>query len=581
MIIRTFGWVQNPSDFTKLKITVNIFDNESEHYQNLRDYLVQDRIIYFNDIRDHLQDLLDDDIDVFSYKDLVGVSRDKYGKSPKKRNQAEANSLIQISCLPQNYKTTGRTHTDNWTADGFLRWAVSLNFLEFERETDLFSITDLGKSFSQSIDDSEEEKDILTEALLSYPPASQVLRVLSENPGYRTKFFIGERLGFRGEKGFTSYDESLMMDWLKNSSKREANVIRRDVEGTSDKYARMIAGWLKKLGLVQSKSEKISNGTEKFNNFMGYSITARGEHALRQAQGGSSNRGVTKYLMWEFLATDGPNRDYVRTRRAYILKYLEETRSFSVLLNKLKQKGFHEDEAIISNDIKGLNTFGIRIVQNGNNIELKDRFVDFCIPRLNVTDVMKDQEVEKRKREFMRRTNLDQKYIELLEIAYDGDRNRDFEIVTAELFKKVYNLPTILLGGARKPDVLVFTNKFGVIVDTKAYGEGYSKSITEADKMIRYIEDNQRRDIERNPTEWWTAFDDNIPENQFYFLWISSKFIKKFQEQIDYTASQTSVNGGALNVEQLLLGADAVSKSNLNANDLPHYMNNKEIDFGV
>ena len=37
------------------------------------------------------------------------------------------------------------------------------------------------------------------------------------------------------------------------------------------------------------------------------------------------------------------------------------------------------------------------------------------------------------KREYL--LNIPAKYIELLEIAYDGKRNRDFEIVTAELFK--------------------------------------------------------------------------------------------------------------------------------------------------
>ncbi|KKW69577.1 type II restriction endonuclease [Lactococcus cremoris] len=37
------------------------------------------------------------------------------------------------------------------------------------------------------------------------------------------------------------------------------------------------------------------------------------------------------------------------------------------------------------------------------------------------------------------------KYIELLEIAFDGSRNRDFEMVTADLFKNVYGFNSILL----------------------------------------------------------------------------------------------------------------------------------------
>ncbi|MEG2708665.1 MAG: restriction endonuclease FokI recognition domain-containing protein, partial [Vagococcus sp.] len=33
MISRTYGWVQNPSDFSKLKLVVQLFDATSTHYQ--------------------------------------------------------------------------------------------------------------------------------------------------------------------------------------------------------------------------------------------------------------------------------------------------------------------------------------------------------------------------------------------------------------------------------------------------------------------------------------------------------------------------------------------------------------------
>lgn len=578
MFNRTFGWVQNPSDFKKLKLTVQIFDPSSKHYQHLRDKLVQQKIVCFDDIRRNLQTKLNNDIDMFSYTELVGSSKDKFDHSTGgDRSKAEANSLIQISWLPQQWKRTGKLFTDNWTSDGFLRWAVSLNFLSADRDTDMFSITDLGKEFSQTAEDSDEEAELLTRALLSYPPATQVLKVLSENIGYHTKFFIGEQLGFRGERGFTSYDEKLMIDWLKNAPKKERSKIRSDVEGTSDKYARLISGWLKKLGLISTHSSKISQKGEEFASFQSYRITAKGKHAIRQAHGSSKNSRVEKYLMWEFLATDGKNRDYIRTRRAYILKILQKTKSFNVMLTKLKEKGFHDDEAIIRNDIAGLNTFGLRIEYGNQTVDLKDLISDFSIPNLNVTTILKDVESERRKAEFMRRTNLATKYIELLDIAFDGNRNRDFEMITAELFHKIYKLDSILLGGGRKPDVLVSTNKFGMIIDTKAYGEGYSKSISEADKMIRYIEDNQKRDIERNPTLWWEDFEEHIPQDQFYFIWVSGKFVGRFQEQLDYTANQTNTKGGALNVDQLLLGADAVMKGLLDPHDLPKYINNNEI----
>jgi len=579
MYDRTFGWVQNPSDFIKLKRTVQIFESNSSHYKNLKDIKIHEQIVYFDNIRDNLQNKLDNNIINFSYIDLVGSSKDKHGNAPRNRSAAEADSLIQISLVPQQWKRTGKMFSDNWTSDGFLRWAVTLNFTQHDRNSDMFTITDLGKEFAFTEDDSNEEQELLINSLLKYPPATQVLRILSENDGYKTKFFIGNQLGFRGEKGFTSYDETLMIDWIKSAPEHEITSIRNDVEGTSDKYARMISTWLKKLGLIYSHSEKIEKNSGKFNNFMAYEITAKGKHSLRQANGFSSNSRVRKHVMWEFLATNGSNRNYVRTRRAHILKSLQETSSFNVLLDKLKQSGFDDDKYIINNDIRGLSTFGLRIIQDGNTIELKDLISDFTIPDLHINNILKDEASEKRKADYMRNTNLEPKYIELLEIAYDGNRNRDFEIITAELFRKIYGLNSMILGGARKPDCLVFTNKFGIIVDTKAYSNGYSRSISQADQMIRYIEDNKRRDSVRNPTEWWTEFDPKIHQNQFYFLWVSSKFIGTFEEQLDYTARETNTFGGALSVEQLLTGADAVLKGTLDPNNLPNYMNNSEIIF--
>lgn len=578
MISRTYGWVQNPSDFSKLKLVVQIFDRESLHYKNLKDNLVS-KYIYFDDIKDELISKLQAGKTDFSYLELVGTSKNKDGKSPKKRADAVADALIQVTILPQSANTTGKMWTDNWTSDGYLRWALSLNFVCHDRETDICSITPLGLEFSRTIDNSTEETNILRKALLSYPPATQVLNILDNSNNPVTKFTIGNNLGFVGEKGFTSYDEELILEWFSTGTDEEQKKIKSDIEGTSDKYARMISSWLEKVGFVTKNSTPVATKNGNKTGFQEFSITARGSHALKQAQGSSKNTRVSKFLTWEFLAVEGKNRDYIRTRRAYIIKFLQKTKSFKILVEKLRQLGFKDDEKIIETDLNGLTTFGLRITKNGNSIELKDIISDFSIPALNITKELKDAETEKRKADFMNKTNLSAKYIELLEIAFDGKRNRDFEIITAELFRKVYGLKSVLLGGGRKPDGIVFTDKFGIIVDTKAYGEGYSKNIGQADEMIRYIEDNKRRDINRNSTEWWADFDNSIPNNEFYFMWVSSKFVGRFQEQLDYTSSQTGTNGGALNVEQLLLGADAISKGKLDPNKLPTFINNKELHF--
>ena len=573
---RTYGWVQNPSDFKKLKTVVQIFDSTSQHYKKLRTKLISD-YIPIKKVREGLLAKLAKNIEKFSYTELVGTSQDITGKPAKTRKDAVADALIQVSISSQSAQTSGKLWTDNWSADGYLRWALSLNFVKHDRESDICSITELGKQFSKSADDSEDEIEILRQALLCYPPATQVLNILNSYSIPVNKFRIGNQLGFSGEKGFTSYDEDIMLNWFKTGTKDEQKKIKSDVEGTSDKYARMIASWLSKVGFVKKHTSLVDTINGEKAGFPEFSITGKGSHALKQAHGSSSNARVEKYLTWEFLAVDGKNKDYVRTRRAYLLKILQSTKSFTSLLKQLKDLGFNDDLKIIENDITGLNNFGIRIEKNNNSIHLKDKISDFSIPVLNITKKLKDEAIENLKVEFLNKTRLPMKYIELLEIAYDGKRNRDFEILTADLFKNIYGLNSILLGGSRKPDCVIFTNKFGVIIDTKAYENGYSKSISQEDEMVRYIEDNQYRDKTRNSTEWWEHFDKHIPSDKYYFLWVSSKFTGQFNEQLKSTSRRTNTKGAALNVEQLLLGAAAVKFGTLDINNIQNYINNTEI----
>ena len=571
---RVYGWVQNPSDFSKLKLVVQIFDKDSEHYKALRDSLIQNYIA-FSDVKDNLLTKTKMNVNSWTYLELVGTKKDKNRKPPKSRKDAVADALIQITVLPQSHKTKGKNWTDDWSADGFLRWAVSLGFICVDSEKDLFVITAKGLEFSKTSNDSEEEKEVLRNALLAYPPAIRVLEVLNDKQGKaKNKFYIGNRLGFKGEKGFTSYDEELMRDWLKiEKDKDKRKNIKQNVEGTSDKYARMISGWLIKVGFVEQKKtfEKSENG--KISGFQEYTLTGKGMHAFRQ-----SSR-VPKFLMWEFLATDGKSRDYNRSRRTSIIKILSKTKnkSFNILLEDLKKLGYDDNEEIIKNDIKGLQSIGLRINLEGTSIKASDTILDFDIPTQFKMSQIKNISTEKRKEYFLSNTDLDIKYIELLEIAFDGKRNRDFEILTADLIKNVMGLNVKLLGGGRKPDVIAYSEKFGIIIDTKAYSNGYSKSIAEEDKMVRYMEDNICRCPERNNTLWWKTFHEDIVEDNFHFLWISSRFVGKFSEQIESTSLRVQKTGAVINVEQLLFLADKISKGIMDVSDITKYFENKEI----
>lgn len=581
MADRTFGWVQNPSNLESLQKVVQIFDSASAQYARLRDVLVP-RYVQIASIRDSLQGLLNQGVTTFSYRDLVGRSQGADGQAPARRADAVADSLIQVTIPSQSAATRQKYWTDNWTADGYLRWAVSLNFVAYIREEDSYAITQLGLEFSRA--DSEESfNEIMTTAFLSYPPATRILSLLEAGQSLN-KFELGHQLGFTGEPGFTSYSSDIMIEYLQQAeSISEASKIRADVEGTSDKYARMIAGWLIKVGLVKSNSVIVD--TARLGHIVGfreYEITARGVHRLRQSEGGSINSRVDKFVMWEFFATTGTDRAYVRTRRATILQALMATprKSKTALMNDLIAQGIDDDQAIIENDIEGLNNVGIRIESVGNQFILRDHILPFEIPddyghRREQNDIEETAE----KAEFLTRTHLPARFIELLSIAYQPVRNRDFEIITAELFRDVYGLNSLHLGNARKPDALVFTDNFGVIVDTKAYSNGYSKSIGQEDEMVRYIEDNQQRSRERNSNEWWLGFSPEIPEANFHFLWISSFFTGQFDDQLQETSQRTGATGGALSVRQLLIGASLVQDHQLDSEDLPTYMTNRQIIF--
>ncbi|WP_237799615.1 restriction endonuclease FokI C-terminal domain-containing protein [Corynebacterium accolens] len=577
---RTYGWIQNPSDFAKLKKTVQIFDSTSDHYSQLKKELVPS-LIPIKEIREDLLAKLEKSCTEFSYPELVGFKQDAFGKRNISRAEAVADSLIQVSIPSQSVKTTGKNWTDNWTATGYLSWALSLNFLKHDRETDTCRITSSGKTLSESADGSAEEFEILQGAILRYPPATQVLNILSNSDTPITKFHIGNQLGFKGEKGFTSYREDLMLDWLLTAPDADLRKkIRQDIEGTSDKYARMIAGWLKKLGLVkQQREDGTTESGEKLTPFPSYSITATGEHELRKSKGSSNNSIVEKYLTWEFLAVGSAESDYTRSRRSVILQALSASNSKNSLIQKLRKCGFDDDFAVIKNDIAGLNTFGIRIDTVGDKIYLRDKITPFSVPKISFTEDQRSNELKLLKEKIMAETDLDPKYYALIDIAYDGNRSRDYEIMTIDLLTNVYGFKGKLLGNSRRPDGIVYTPDFGITIDTKAYSKGYSKNISQEDEMVRYIEDNQLRDAKRNPNKWWEEFDPNIPADSHYFLWVSSQFKETFTQQLASTSARTNSKGGALGVEQLLIGADLINKGKLKLSDVEASLRNDLINW--
>lgn len=585
METNTYGWVQNPSNFETLKKVVQIFDPTSAHYKALRDELIQN-IIYFDEERENLQAKLDGGVCQFSPRELVGTRRDAEGKSSKKRSQAVADSLIQISVHSQKSE---KNYSDDWTSQGFLSWAIGFGFLEYDPETSLVSITDTGLRFSKS--SLEVKSDPIFHAAISaYPPASRVLEILEEaqfsNSDRKSlnKFEIGSKLGFVGEAGFTSYTSEFMYKALQNEADfKEHQKLRRNTEGTSDKYARMIAGWLSKINFVKTKPVNVSHSTGSvITGFQEYEITAKGLFQLKKNRGNSSHPQIEKYIPWSMLATRGENVNYVRTRRAEIVNYLRSGKSMSRLLKTLHDKGFKDQETAIRFDIRGLNNTGIRIdiSANGKTISMKDKVKQIKIPNLNVTEQLVSLKVENQKIKLMEQTDLDTRFYALVDYAYLGaDRSRDFEILTMDLLKEFYQLEVEVLGGKDKPDGIAFTNSFGIIVDTKAYRKGYSKQRQQENQMVQYIDERLRPTNTTNPTGWWLQFPSSVAPSSTHFLWVSSYFKGKFSEQLEAVSARTGTRGAAINVENLLLGAHLSQKGIITVDDLASKFENTEINW--
>lgn len=571
--IRTFGWVQNPSNFESLKKVVAIFDNTSKTYAELKDKKIK-MLVEERDGQKELINALNANPLKIEYCNLVGTSF-----TP--RSSARCNGIVQATIKGQR-----KEFIDDWSSDNFVRWAHALGFIKYNYDTDTFEITEAGRKYVQSKDDSNEESSILEDAMLSYPPVARVLTLLS-NGEHLTKYEIGKKLGFVGEAGFTSLPLNVLIMTLATTDEpKEKNKIKTDWDGSSDKYARMISGWLVKLGLLvqRPKLVTVDFGGELYSETIGhaYMITDKGLKAVRRLLGVNKVARVSKNVFWEMLATKGMDKNYIRTRRAYILKILVEANKVLTLENikdKLKLANINESINTIKNDINGLINIGINIKSETTGYKIYDSINDFIIPKIGDTEGIKSN-ISLLKDELRGQiSHISHDYLSLIDLAFDSKQNRLFEMKVLELLVNEYGFKGKHLGGSRKPDGIVYSttleDNFGIIVDTKAYSEGYTLPISQADEMERYVRENNKRDEEINPNKWWENFSEEV--EKYYFVFISGSFKGKFEEQLRRLSMTTGVNGSAVNVVNLLLGAEKIKSGEMTIEELEKAMfNNSE-----
>lgn len=563
---RTFGWIQNPSSTGNLKKVVSLFVSESEfcaEFINRRLPLIRDANLFSQvDLYTRFTEALKEPR--ISYALLKGRSAGKEG-----RRNAKCSGLAQAALDGQQahvYEVNGiptsikKPYVDDWTADGFLRWAVSIGFLDYNYNDDTCSVTMSGRKFVLAKTEAEE-REVLGTAFLSYPPVCRVLGILSSGKQY-TKFEIGRQLGFTDEAGFTSIPQNIWVQSYVLGDTEEKKKLLSNMEGSSDKYARMISGWLVSIGWATKSSKLVTEyvGGVEYSTVINsaFSITAEGLRNYKRAIGKSSLAKVPKIVYMEMLASKASNANELRMRRGHIIKYISEAtkRSIPQIMEYLQENGYEVNSATIQDDLNGLVNIGLNIQVQAGLYHLQDEILKLDIPVQSVPTEERSELsiIKERVREKL--NYIDHKYLTLIDYSFQGKDNREFEIFMIDLLTNELQFWGKHMGGSRKPDGVIAHDRRGVIIDNKAYSHGFSITRHMADEMIRYVQENTDRREERNNNKWWDNFPSDV--TLFNFLFVSSLFRGNVTKALNGIKQATNVNGGAINTENLLYFADAI-----------------------
>lgn len=567
---RTFGWVQDSSNIDSLCNVVAIFDSTSDFHKRLKTTIIPALVSPENG-RDEMVRALNESHIALNYKLLIGGHASPRSVSP-------CDGIVQAAIKGQK-----REYIGDWPADNFVRWAQAFGFISYNYDDDSFSITEFGKSLVKS----ENKNEILIKAVLSYPPAYRILSLLKDPNTILTKFELGEKLGFTGEDGFISYPLASIIAALNSAeTQKERNDIRSNWESSSDKYARTICQWLVKLGFLENAEKEVS---VQYGNKLvcdtlgGFRITPTGERHLRNACGNSRHKKVAKIVSYEMFATKGKDREYLRFRRSLILKFLSSKNgkcAFDEIGKFLASYGLNEIAETISDDVNGFINLGLEIRADENGAELKDSICDFPIPHYR--DLTEKSELSAEK-EILRAQlkNISHEYLSLMDIAFDSQQNRLFEMKFMELFLHECNFLGDHLGGASKPDGALYTDvyegNYGIIVDTKAYSKGYDLPVSQRDEMLRYIRENYLHDKKQNPNEWWKIFPDNL--NKFYFMFVSGKFKGDIVGKLEKIAAVHNVSGTAMPISTALLVAEKIKGGKMSMIEFANGIRNTEYEI--
>ena len=458
-----------------------------------------------------------------------------------------------------------------WDARCRIKAICASGMVEIDRAKQGYRLTALGKELCNAPKSDKyfkkmrlltpEEIELFQQGFLTNTPVIRVLSILNDSRKSSntplSKYDVGSQLGFVGDIGFTHYEAEFVVQ-----SGRKFN----DAEGDADKWARTIISWLVQVGWVNKSGSKDVLG----QNLILFTTTNEVDRVLQYAA-----RSTVKYIPQEMLCSDHhPFAEIIQQRRVSILEMLVKNpyMSISEMVETMKKAEIDTDEETLAFDVINLRQAGIQISKERSYYRLTDKIKLDIILEKPVSLQRKVDGIEKQIEHYVA-VYADSVPTRLVDNAirygYDGTNSAAlFEMTIDKLFSFMgYESQCLGQGHGRVADVLAkyrdaqYAKSYALIIDTKAY-EKYAFPVGDIRKMKEYI-----------GLHGDALLQDRIPRHAFAF--ISMDFTKP-DDKLEEIAVDTAISGTAIDVFSLLELSSKVSQQMVSISDLyPHFTNNK------
>jgi len=267
----------------------------------------------------------------------------------------------------------------------------------------------------------------------------------------------------------------------------------------------------------------------------------------------------------------------VRVRRALTIEALNGRgfQTVTQIVARLAQTGFTANSAAIVDDLTGLENMGLQLERNPvGAYRLLDTVQNLTVPSFTVADTLPGDVQQLRDDVRSQLTHVPHERLVLIDLSFDGTQNRLFEQETMSLLLDCGFQVAPLIGGANRPDGVVYTqhlpDDYGLIIDSKAYSNGFDCGANQRREMQNYIQENITRP-HPHKTSWWQDFPTTLtPPSDFRFLFVTSRFVRDFRSQFQRLSQIThDTLGAGITAANLLLYAEALKSGQATLDDGP------------